>query len=273
MTREAGVLRSVLRGRALTYATARALPYYESLGKKDPVVLFPAIGDRHGNFIDASFQAAQRVPEIRRRFAKRHAQAQALPPQFSDTACELDSSNSSDALLMNIFCYPELENSRIHQILGLDKWTMPVFGIRFCVAGEPKGSPRRHTELDMTFSHDLAIEAKLTESGFQQASRASVHRYHHLDEVFEVQKLPQCRKGFDSYQLIRNVLAAHQRGGRFMVLYDQRRPDLLTRWQVIVQAIRIPELRDRCSTITWQDLAVAVPDELRSFLFEKYGIG
>lgn len=278
MSREASALRSELRRFALKYAEARGLPFYESKGRKDPVVLFRPVGDRHGNLIDASYQAIQRNPETRRRLGKRHAQARALPERFRKDACELDSSNSSDALLMNIFCYPEIGSSRIREVLGLKQWTRPAFGVRFRVAGEPEG-PRlpsqrdRRTEIDMTFSTDLAVEAKLTETEFQQASAASVMRYHHLDDVFAADSLPRCRKGFDSYQLIRNVLAAHERGGRFVVLYDRRRPDLLKRWEAVMRAIRIPALRERCAALTWQEIAAAVPDELRLFLVEKYGIG
>jgi hypothetical protein len=266
-------LRAALRERALAYATARGLHYYESVGKKNPVVIFSATGDNHGNFIERSYQAALQVPEIRRRLLKRHSQARALPSQFSNTACELDSSNSSDALLINIFCHPEIGSGSVCQFLGIEQWAAPIFGMRVRVDGEPIGPPRRHTEIDMVLSCGLAIEGKLTESDFQQASDPYVHRYRHLEEIFDVRRLPRCRKGFESYQLIRNILAAHQRRGRFMVLYDQRRPDLLARWEAVVQAIRIPALRNQCTAVTWQGLARVVPDELRSFLLEKYGIG
>jgi hypothetical protein len=279
VSREASALRSELRQFALRYAEARGIPFYESIGAKKPVVLFSPVDGRHGNFLDASYQAIQRNPKIRGRLGKRHAGARrALPKRFQDDACEMDSSNSSDALLMNIFCYPEVGRSRVRDVLGLRQWTHPVFGVRFRLAGEPEG-PRlrsqvdRRTEIDMTFSTDLAVEAKPTEAEFQQAADASVMRYRHLEEVFAVQSLPRCKKGFDSYQLIRNILAAHERGGRFVVLYDRRRPDLLDRWNAVMRAIRIPALRERCAVLTWQQIAVAVPDELRLFLVEKYGIG
>jgi hypothetical protein len=269
MSTEASALRLDLRRLALTYAKTTNLSYYESLGETDPVVLFRSGDDRHGNFIDATYRVIQDNPALRKRLDKRHTQAQALPQQFQGDARELDSSNSSDALLMNIFCHPEIGNSRVREVLGLDQWTAPAFGVRFRVAGETGPAV---TELDMTFSTELAVEAKLTERKFQQASVELIMRYHALRDVFAVDSLPRCRKGFESYQLIRSVLAVHERGGRFIVLYDQRRPDLLKLWEAVAHAIRIPALRERCSALTWQEISAAVPEALQQFLVEKYGI-
>ena len=56
---------------------------------------------------------------------------------------------------------------------------------------------------------DLLIEAKLTESDFQHAPKTAVHAYRDFGEVFEDEDLPQTEKDYRSYQLIRNVLAAH----------------------------------------------------------------
>lgn len=269
MSTEASALRLDLRRLALTYAKTTNRSYYESLGMTDPVILFRSVDEHHGNFIDATYRVIRDNPAFLERLGKRHTQARQLPQQFQGDACELDSSNSSDALLMNIFCYPEIENSRVREVLGLDRWATPAFGVRFRVAGETGPAV---TELDMTFSTELAVEAKLTERKFQQASVDLVMRYHNLQEVFAVDSLPRCRKGFESYQLIRSVLALHERGGRFIVLYDQRRPDLLKLWEAVVHAIRIPDLRERCSALTWQEIAATVPEALQVFLVGKYGI-
>jgi hypothetical protein len=271
MSKEASALRSNLRQLALNYAKAKGLPFYQSLGTTDPAILFTPIGDRHGNFLDASYRAIQHNPANRERLSRRHNQSHALPVQFQKDARLLDSSNSSDALLMNIFCYPEIGDSSMRDFLGLDQWTSPAFGVQFCVAGESKG--QKCTEIDMTFSTELAVEAKLSEPEFQQAAVDRVTRYRNLVEVFRVDALPRCPKGFDSYQLLRNILAAHERGGRFLVLYDERRPDLFRRWEAVIGAIRIPALRERCFARTWQEIAAAVPPELRLFLVEKYGLG
>jgi hypothetical protein len=79
--------------------------------------------------------------------------------------------------------------------------------------------------------------------------------------------------GYASYQLIRNVLAAHSAGCRFCVLHDERRPDLREQWFSVMRAIRDAELRTRCQVLTWQELAPALPEGLQLFLAVKYGIG
>ncbi len=78
--------------------------------------------------------------------------------------------------------------------------------------------------------------------------------------------------GFASYQLIRNVLAAHASGASFCVVYDERRPDLREAWFEIIRAVKDPEMRARCKVLTWQELAHFLPEGLRAFLDAKYGI-
>jgi hypothetical protein len=78
--------------------------------------------------------------------------------------------------------------------------------------------------------------------------------------------------GYDSYQLIRNVLAAHATGSSFCVLHDARRPDLREAWFEVMAAVKHAELRVRLKVLTWQELAAYLPDELQRFLDVKYGI-
>ena len=85
---------------------ARGRLHVESYGGQ-PVIVYAPEGERHGNFFDASYAAIAARPEWMRRFNKIHAQGRALPKPTSDPARrwrELDSSMSSDALLMNVFC-------------------------------------------------------------------------------------------------------------------------------------------------------------------------
>lgn len=77
---------------------------------------------------------------------------------------------------------------------------------------------------------------------------------------------------YRSYQLIRNVLAAHAEGARFCVIADVRRPDLKEAWFRVMAAVRSAEMRTRCLMLTWQELASVVPEGLREFLEGKYGI-
>ncbi len=76
-----------------------------------------------------------------------------------------------------------------------------------------------------------------------------------------------------SYQLIRNVLAAHANGHSFCLMTDQRRPDLMERWHTIMQCVRPIDLRTRCKVLTWQELSAELPSSLQDFLARKYGIG
>lgn len=272
MPAEVRKLRAVLRQRALKWARENGLPYYESLATKDPVVLFQESGSRHGNFLDQVYDVA--AVEHRERLKKPHPRKGALPTTYRDAARELDSSTSSDALLMNVLCFPDL-GGRVCSVLGLNAWCKPSFGERYRVNGEP-AQRLGWTELDVSFENegriDLSIEAKLTEQDFKLGPLSKVQRYLRLGDVFDADALPRKNGQFESYQLIRNVLAADQHGGGFLLLYDRRRPDLLARWDRTAAAIRIPALRSRCSARTWQDIAEAAPDDLRRFLSEKYGI-
>ena len=78
--------------------------------------------------------------------------------------------------------------------------------------------------------------------------------------------------GYASYQLIRNVLAAHAHGCSFCVLHDERRPDLREAWFQVMAAVKSAEMRVRLKVLTWQELAAFLPAELQEFLDVKYGI-
>ena len=57
------------------------------------------------------------------------------------------------------------------------------------------------------------------------------------------------------------------------MITDQRRPDLIERWHVIMRCIRFADLRTRCKVLTWQELYSELPSSLQAFLAQKYGIG
>lgn len=78
--------------------------------------------------------------------------------------------------------------------------------------------------------------------------------------------------GYASYQLIRNVLAAHAAHCSFCVIHDERRPDLREQWFETMAAVKSAELRTRLKALTWQELAVYLPENLQEFLDCKYGI-
>jgi hypothetical protein len=127
------------------------------------------------------------------------------------------------------------------------------------------------TEIDMRVG-DLLVEAKLTETNFQQKSKTVVETYRDFCEVFDPEILPQTDEVYLSYQLIRNVLAAYADDCSFCVMLDERRPDLREQWFAVLRAIRVHDSKLRCKVLTWQEIAQFVPAKLQGFLEEKYGI-
>ena len=271
-------LRADLCRRAHDYAVQERLPFYQSLGKS-AVVLFPPDPERgvHGNFHPEAYRAVTSNPEWAWRLTKAHAQRErALPSPYDRTACEMDACTSSDALLMNVMCYPGVVAGALAGLLRVEENAVPRFGVAGAVP-LANGS-LDSTEVDMQIG-DTNVEAKLTETSFTTKAAASVERYTDLDHVFEKGALPRTpgenaeASEFASYQLIRNVLAiARKPQARFLVLLDGRRPDLLREWWNIYGAIRDANLRARCGFVFWQEVAAAAPAQLREFLTLKYGL-
>lgn len=273
---------------------------------------------RHGNFYDPAYAAIAAQAGWLRRFDKIHAQGRSLP-KAERRWRELDSSMSSDALLMNVFCTPGvIDLPAIHRMLGVSESDVPVFGWK---ARVPLANGRfDRTEVDMRCGN-LLFESKLTESDFQSRESAIVESYKDFDSVFDRDLLPRVEirirrrreavefaeeftqewespredaadearafqsalvaeadqrqpwaAGYASYQLIRNVLAAHAQDASFCVLLDERRPDLREAWFSVMAAIKPSDLRVRCKVLTWQELVHLLPGGLQQFLDRKYGI-
>jgi hypothetical protein len=267
----ASLLRSDLCARNALYAAHEQLPHVTSYGAMPVVVYQPSpCGKRHGNFISASYRGILRRPSWRRRLEKAHSQSERALPKGDCVWKELDSSMSSDALLMNIFCYPGLTKRRdVCLLLGTEVGDRPEFGFKPRVP-LTSGFVER-TEIDMKLGGVL-FEAKLTESGFQTQKAGIVEGYRDLKVVFEHRKLPRRGRDYVSYQLLRNVLAAHALGLSFCVLLDARRPDLIENWYGVMSCVRSTELRTKCKILTWQELSAALPSRLQRFLNLKYGI-
>jgi hypothetical protein len=183
---------------------------------------------------------------------------------------ELDTCTSSDALLMNIFCYPGvLRDGRVSALVGADPGSAPCFGYKARVPLVNGGYDR--TEIDLRLG-DLLIEAKLTEGDFQSSKKDTLMAYRDFSEVFDRRRLPQTEDRFLSYQLLRNVLAAHALRCSFCVLVDARRPDLADAYYQVVKCVQLAELRTKLRITTWQEVAPSAPSNLRVFLAAKYGI-
>lgn len=171
------------------YARGRA--HVESYGNP-PVIVYEPENGRHGNFFDAAYAAIAARPGWMRRFDKVHAQsARSLPkPQIEPARSwrELDSSMSSDALLMNVFCSPGVaESSAVRNALGIEDDASPVFGWK---ARVPLSNGRfDRTEVDMSIG-SLLVEAKLTEGDFQTRDARIVEAYRDFETVFNREQLP-----------------------------------------------------------------------------------
>ncbi len=287
---------------------ARTRSHVESYGNP-PVIVYAPEGGRHGNFFDTAYAAIEARPEWMRRFDKIHAQGRALP-KAERRWRELDSSMSSDALLMNVFCTPGvMESAAVRAMLAVGDCGEPVFGWKARVPLQNGHFDR--TEVDMRWG-DLLVEAKLTEGDFQTREAKVVEAYRDFDTVFERDLLPrvampvgrrkgaaefpeeftqeevivspeewqptaradtrEVAEGYASYQLIRNVLGAFAQEARFCVVHDARRPDLREAWFEVMAAVKQAELRVRLKVLTWQELAALVPEGLQEFLDLKYGI-
>ena len=269
--RYASMLRHELCARNVSYAALEQVPHVTSYGEV-PVVVYQTspCGKKHGNFISASYHALTRRPEWGKRLAKVHSSADRALPKGDCVWKELDSSMSSDALLMNIFCYPGVtKRKELSSILGTGIGDLPEFGFKPRIP-LTSGFVER-TEIDMKLGSVL-FEAKLTEADFQSQNTVIVEGYRDLETVFEIRDLPRRGQKYRSYQLLRNVLAAHALDLSFCILLDARRGDLIEDWYEILRCIRTSELRSRCRVLTWQGLAQFLPLRLRKFLDLKYGV-
>jgi hypothetical protein len=133
-----------------------------------PSVIFGRNENRpHGNFYHVSWRNIFANPEWSRRLAKVHTAARRAGPHAGWCWRELDRANSSDALLMNVFCYRRtLSNPALSSMLGVPSGLVPQFGFR---PGIPLRSGKTdRTEIDMKLGN-LMVEAKLTETDFQTA--------------------------------------------------------------------------------------------------------
>jgi len=265
----AGALRRELSARNQQIARVTAVPH-ELTAAETPSVIFEGNGTQHGNFNPASYRNICANPEWVRRLAKVHTGSRRASPAAGWRWRELDCANSSDALLMNIFCHQRtIRNVAVSAMLGVACGQTPKFGFRPAIP--LKSGKTDRTEIDMKIG-DLLVEAKLTETDFQTAPARMMERYRDLAEVFDPEHLLVFGDVVSGYQLVRGVLAAHATGGSFCVLCDARRPDLIEQWYSVMRAVKTCDLRCRLQLLTWQELTAVLPTSLQKFLAAKYGL-
>jgi hypothetical protein len=261
-------LRSELSHRNLARAETWAAEV--SYGQAPSVIYQETESGEHGNFLLPAYRRIQANEAWKKRLAKAYTGSRFVPRSNDRRRGELECANSSDALLMNIFCYPGVLRRRgVCSLLAIDPGMAPCFGYKPAIP--LKNGKTDRSEIDLRIGA-LLVEAKLTEGNFQTARHDLVHRYRDLELVFDVSRLPASDTRFHSCQLIRGALAAYALGASFCVLCDRRREDFIEACFLVFSAVTRADLRCRLSVVTWQELAPALPVKLRSFLDHKYGI-
>lgn len=229
---------------------------------------------QHGNFLAASYRRIRADALWRRRLQKSYTGAEHLPRRHDRSRGELECCNSSDALLMNIFCYPGvLRRPATCALLGISPGLRPDFGVRAALPMHRDEVDR--TEWDMCLG-DLVAEAKLTEATFGIASRERLLRYKGLEELFDLHALPWGSRGVAGYQLIRGALAAFRGESRYLLLLDARRTngrstDLRELWFQVLAALHSSAMRNRMVLLSWQELAATLPPRMQTFLSGSTG--
>ena len=199
----AGELRRELMARNRVWArgSGRVRPHVESYGRERVIVYEPDGNAGHGNFFPDAYAAMIANKDWMRRFDKIHAQGRALPKaepgpngEPARRWRELDSSMSSDALLMNVFLgFGTSELGGLKRVLGVEADELPVFGwkARVPLASAQNGRARfDRTEVDMRWGR-LLVEAKLTETDFQTRAAKGLEGYRDFDAVFDRELLPR----------------------------------------------------------------------------------
>jgi len=251
----ANTLKKELRQSSLAFAKRRCLTVDDS---HSSAIIFSNIADC---FHPDSYENISKHADWKARTQKPHPNVPGVK--------EMQSSNSSDALLMNIFCHPFIGKwAGVKNIIRSD-----LESVSFGYHGAVKlcNGEADTTEIDLSLT-DSFCEAKLTESDFTKKQPTVVENYVGLKETFHIEALPRKGNDYDNYQIIRNLIASVQHNRKHFLLCDERRPDLVRRYMGTVSCLREVQSRVNCRVIFWQELVAACGASLREWIEEKYGI-
>jgi hypothetical protein len=249
------VLKQELRRSSLAFATRRCLTVDDS---HSSAIIFSNIAD---SFHPDSYENISKHAEWESRTLKSHPNVHGVK--------EMQSSNSSDALLMNIFCHPLIRKwSGVKKVIGSD---LEFVSFGFPGAIQLCSGEADTTEIDLSLTDSLC-EAKLTETDFTKKRPSVVENYAGLKEAFHIDALPRKGNDYDNYQIIRNLLASVQHNRKHILLCDERRPDLVKRYMDTVSCLRDVQRRMNCRVIFWQELVAVCGSSLRKWIEEKYGM-
>ncbi len=178
---------------------------------------------------------------------------------------EMQSSNSSDALLMNFFAHPQIKEWKsVRDLLSINKSDNIEFGWNPQFPNETN----HKTEIDMKIGNSI-FEAKLTEKDFTSKELQIVLGYSNVEKLIDLQSLTHDNV-VSNYQLIRNLLTAKQYDYRFNLLIDESRIDLIREFYKVKNAITDQQLGEKFNFITWQEISNCVGADLKQFITEKY---
>lgn len=151
-------LRTELSFRALAFAKTRNLLYERTDGSVPGVLFGQDEGGRHGNFHALAYQKICSKPQWAGRLGKVHTAFKRSRVRANWQWKELDCAHSSDALLMSIFCHPDVMTATsVRAMLGIESEATPEFGFK----------PRAHFPLALTSqphsagrSHNVHLRSK-----------------------------------------------------------------------------------------------------------------
>ena len=255
-------LKKNLKSFAVDYARFNRLPYKEF----KTAIIFCGENALRSNFHPESYKSIVKNANWSERLKKTH-------PYFKNHKIkELQSSTSSDALLMNIFCHPKiLKWKGLTNLINIDNLTEVKIEFGFDPRLEKYNETK--TEIDMKIQNTI-FEAKLTEYNFTTKNKIDLlKKYDNIEEYFDLTSLHKNNETITNYQLLRNFLAAIKNNFNFILLVDSRRPDLIREFLYTFSALKY-QYQDinKFRFITWQDIYNVIGKDLKLFLKLKYGI-
>src|ERR1700675_610294 len=125
----AGGLRRDLSARNQQIAITSGSVHELTAGEMPSVIFGRSESRQHGNFLPASYRNICANPAWARRLTKVHTGSRKALPTAGRRWVDIDCANSSDALLMNIFCYRRtVGNQALSSMLGVAPGLVPEFG-------------------------------------------------------------------------------------------------------------------------------------------------
>jgi hypothetical protein len=209
------------------------------------------------NFYPETFANICDKIDYKKRLDKPHSKV----PDFK----EMQSSNSSDALLINFFTHPEIKEWKsLRDLISINQSDDIEFGWN----PEFDNEINHKTEIDMKIGNAIC-EAKLTEKNFTSKRLQIVLGYSNVENIIDLKVLTK-NNIVSNYQLIRNLLTAEKHGLKFNLLIDETRIDLIREFYKVKCAIKTSSLLDNFNFITWQEISNCVGLDLKNYITEKY---